>query len=128
LIGTASLLAAGATGKVPGISGIVSRALQGIPGDRAWRWIFIVGLITGAWATFTFFPVTAQFRPVGSLALIAGAGVLVGLGTRLSGGCTSGHGVCGIGSGSKSSTLAVIVFMATAVLVVFVLKHFSPSL
>lgn len=127
LIGTASLLAAGATGKIPGISGIFSKAFQGASGDRAWRWVFIVGLIGGAAVTFALLPVAATFRPVSSLAVIVVAGLLVGLGTRLSGGCTSGHGICGMGGGSKSSTAATLVFVAVAMVVVFIVKHTNAS-
>jgi hypothetical protein len=127
LVGTASLIAAASTGKVPGISGILSRALQGVPEDRTWRWVYLVGLIAGATATLALLPAAARYRPIGSVAVVAVAGMLVGLGTRLSGGCTSGHGVCGLGAGSKSSLAAVCVFMATAMLVVYALKHVSLS-
>jgi uncharacterized membrane protein YedE/YeeE len=122
LIGAASLLAAAVTGKVPGISGVVSRAIQGASGDRAWRWIFLVGLVGGASAAFAWVPGAADFRPAGPLSLFAAAGLLVGLGTRIGGGCTSGHGVCGLGTGSRASFVAVCVFMATAMAAVFAVR------
>lgn len=122
LIGLASLLAMAATGKIPGISGVFSRLLQFNAGDTAWRAIFLVGLIAGAVLLFATVDTAAVYRPVRSLVGLALAGVLVGFGTRLSGGCTSGHGVCGIGMGSRNGILATVTFMAAGGVTVYVLR------
>ena len=123
LIGLGSLLALLATGKVPGISGMLSRLLRPTTGDTAWRVIFILGLVAGAFITFRTVSSAAVFRPSGSLALMAVAGLLVGFGTRIGGGCTSGYGVCGIGMGSKSAFIATLVFIAGGVATVWVVNH-----
>lgn len=124
LIGLASILALAASGKVPGISGIVARLLKRPPGDTAWRATFLVGLIAGAGATFAIYAPATVFRlPEGrNLIVLAIAGLLVGYGTRLGGGCTSGHGVCGCGSGARDSIVATITFMFTGVATVFIWK------
>jgi len=124
LIGLASILALAASGKVPGISGVVARLLKPTPGDSAWRAIFILGLIGGAGLTIYTYSPAANFRvPEGrSLAVFAIAGLLVGFGARLGGGCTSGHGVCGIGSGARDSIIATITFMAAGIATVFIWK------
>lgn len=123
LIGLASLLVLLATGKIAGISGMLSRLLRPRPGDTAWRLVFLVGLVAGAALAFSWMESTAVFRPVRSLAAIGIAGLLVGFGTRVGGGCTSGHGVCGIGLGSKASFVATLVFMVAGMVTVFVLRN-----
>ncbi|MFT3781102.1 MAG: YeeE/YedE thiosulfate transporter family protein [Nibricoccus sp.] len=125
LIGAASLVASAATGKIPGISGVFGKLLRGVRGDALWRAIFLSGLIAGAGAAFYLSSYASDFRPVRSTALLAVAGVLVGFGTRLGGGCTSGHGVCGVGLGAKDSILATAVFVAVGMLTVFVCKYFA---
>lgn len=122
LIGLGSLLTMAASGKVPGISGIVARILHWNAGDAAWRVVFLVGLIGGAALAFALNPGSSGFTVPGSrgLAVYAVAGLLVGFGSRVGGGCTSGHGVCGIGSGARDDIIYTIVFMATAALTVFV--------
>lgn len=118
LLGAASLLAAVVSGKIPGISGIFEKAL--FPrGDALWRWLFVGGLILGAALTFRLLPASAAFRPVSPLWIHALAGLLVGFGTRLGGGCTSGHGICGIGLGARDSFIATLIFMGTAMLTVW---------
>lgn len=120
-IGLGSLLATAATGRLPGISGVCARLAAFPRGDTAWRAVFLVGLVVGAGVAF------AAFQPAfvagRSLLLFAMAGVLVGLGTRLGGGCTSGHGVCGIGLGARDSLVATIVFMLVGMVTVFVTTH-----
>jgi uncharacterized membrane protein YedE/YeeE len=118
LIGlSASLLLLG-SGKVAGISGIVA-GLMRPASDRAWRALFVLGLLAGGAAVAALFP-----RAFGSsprpLALLAAAGVLVGFGARLGGGCTSGHGVCGLSRLSKRSLVATLTFMSTAAIAVYV--------
>lgn len=123
LIGLGSLLALVTTGKIPGISGVLSRILRHSPGDTAWRIVFLLALIAGAFLTFRNVDSAATFQPIGSPWVIAIAGVLVGFGTRLGGGCTSGHGVCGIGMGSKSALIATLVFISGGVVTVWVVDH-----
>lgn len=123
LIGLASLLASGVLGTIPGISGIFSRAFQARRGDTAWRIAFLVGLIAGAGAAFASIEGAVLYTPMRGLWIMALAGALVGFGTRIGGGCTSGHGVCGIGLGSKSSIVATLVFMAAGTATVWVVKH-----
>ncbi|MCO4768986.1 MAG: YeeE/YedE family protein [Deltaproteobacteria bacterium] len=100
-------------GRIAGISGIVSGLLGPRPGEVAWRLAFFVGLLAGGlvlgFALPDFFSVEVTRSP---LAIVA-AGVIVGFGTRLGSGCTSGHGVCGISRFSRRSILATLTFMGT---------------
>jgi uncharacterized protein len=128
LIGLASLLVILATGRPLGISGFMSRVLLLRPGDWAWRLVFFAGLLVGAWAAFQFIESATAYRSGRSLAALAVAGVLVGFGTRLSNGCTSGHGVCGLSLGSKSSLVATLVFMGAGMVTVFVLRYVGGGL
>ena len=123
MIGLASLLVMLVNGEIAGISGMLSRVLHPRKGDTVWRVVFLVGLIIGAGVVFRTVEAAAGFNPNGSLAQLIVAGVLVGFGTRIGGGCTSGHGVCGIGRGSKSSIVATLVFVGTGMIVVFLLRH-----
>jgi uncharacterized membrane protein YedE/YeeE len=118
LIGLASVIAAILTGKVPGISGVFGRLLVPKTPDKVWRLVFLVGLIGGAALCFRVWPIAALYRPMRPLAVMAIAGLLVGLGTRLGGGCTSGHGVCGVGTAQKDSIVATCVFVAVAMITV----------
>jgi uncharacterized membrane protein YedE/YeeE len=120
LIGFASLIAAVLTGKVPGISGVFGRLLVPATPDKLWRVVFLVGLIGGAALSFMFWESAALFRPVRPLTVMAAAGLLVGFGTRVGKGCTSGHGVCGVASGAKDSIAATIIFMGVAMATVFI--------
>jgi uncharacterized membrane protein YedE/YeeE len=121
LIGLASLIASGATGKIPGISGVFSKLFFFKPGDTLWRALFLAGLIGGAALIFVL--QNPAYHPVKSLPLLAGAGLLVGFGTRLGGGCTSGHGVCGMGLGAKDSIVATLTFMAAGFATVYITHH-----
>ena len=120
LIGLGSLLAMAASEKVPGISGIVARVIQAKSGDTAWRGVFLLGLIGGAALAFAMNLGPGEFSvPEGrSLTVYGLAGLLVGFGSRVGGGCTSGHGVCGMGSGAKDELLYTVIFMAPAALAV----------
>jgi uncharacterized membrane protein YedE/YeeE len=124
LIGAGSLLAFVVTRKVPGISGVFSRILQPKSGDVAWRCVMILGLILGAGLAFRLVPGVAEFDPPKWLSVpyIIGAGLLVGFGTRLGGGCTSGHGVCGMSRGVRDSIIATCIFMGAAMVTVWVMK------
>lgn len=108
--------------RVAGVSGIVSGLFRAPPGDRAWRLLFLAGLVLGGIALRLFWP--SVFGLAGltgrSWLLLAGAGLLVGFGSRLGGGCTSGHGICGMSRLSPRSLVAVLTFIATGVLTVAV--------
>ena len=127
LIGVASLFLFLSIGRIAGVSGILWRSLSGKSGqesERLWSIVFVVGVCFGGW----FLHVIADI-PVPELVTenrwqIALSGLLVGFGTRLGNGCTSGHGVCGIGRLSLRSVVATSVFMLTAVLTVILMRHF----
>ena len=121
LIGLASVWLLAANGRIAGVSGILHGLFAQPPGDRAWRAAFIAGLIVAGigWHLFAP-PVETVSRPWVIPAL---AGALVGFGTRVGGGCTSGHGVCGLGRFSLRSLVAVIIFMATGMAATFVMRH-----
>jgi uncharacterized membrane protein YedE/YeeE len=121
LIGLASWLLLASLGRVAGISGIASSALHPAAADsrtdHVWRWAFIVGLVLGGAVTTAWIqPAMVSTRPI-SLLLISG--LLVGVGTVIGSGCTSGHGVCGLGRKSERSLVATLVFMATGFATVF---------
>lgn len=121
LIGLAASLLLIAQGRIAGISGIVGNLLLGQAGDRAWRAAFALGLLLAGFAGARLAPAAVGHSPR-SLAFIAGAGLLVGLGTRLGSGCTSGHGVCGISRLSPRSLVATFTFLLTGALTVAVLR------
>lgn len=122
LIGLASLLLLFALGRIAGVSGIAAGLLPPRRGDAAWRLAFVLGLPAGAalWMLWQGGGSVASHAPSWQLAL---AGLLVGWGTRIGAGCTSGHGVCGLGRFSPRSLAAVCTFMATAMLSVYVWRH-----
>lgn len=123
MIGIASAWALGLNGQVPGISGVFARILRAVRGDTVWRVWFVVGLIAGGALAFRAYEPAARFDPSGGLGTFAAAGLLVGLGTRIGGGCTSGHGVCGIGRGSLRSLVATMTFMLAGIVTVYVVRH-----
>lgn len=120
LIGLAAVWLLATLGRIAGVSGILNSALDHREG-RGWRLAFLLGLIAGAsaWFALAHAPARSGF-PWPWLAL---AGTLVGFGTRLGNGCTSGHGICGLARFSRRSLWAVAVFMAIAMGTVFVVRH-----
>jgi uncharacterized membrane protein YedE/YeeE len=122
LIGGAAALLWLALGRIAGISGILGGLAGAAAGDRGWRAAFLAGLVGAplAWALLAGAPEVEV--AAGPLTLVV-AGLLVGFGTRLGSGCTSGHGVCGLARLSPRSVAATAVFMATAAATVFVLRH-----
>src|SRR5450759_3775159 len=123
LIGLASVLLMMLTGRIAGISGIFGGCLMLSAGDKVWRFAFIMGLILAPVASGLLgHPLPTPDMPA-SWVMIAIAGLLVGFGARLGGGCTSGHGVCGIARLSARSIVATVVFMATAIIVVAIMRH-----
>ena len=123
LIGLASALLLLANGRIAGVSGILGRSFFGSTGDLGWRLAFLVGLPIGAWITFQAAPESTSFYITQNKWLLVVAGVLVGVGTQLGNGCTSGHGVCGMGRGSRRSIVATVTFMISAIATLFVARH-----
>lgn len=123
LIGLAATALLWLNGRIAGVSGITAGALFPQRGDVAWRYAFLLGLIAAGALALHWLPASAPSRVGFSPALLIVAGLLVGFGSRLGGGCTSGHGVCGLGRLSLRSLVAVGVFMLTAILTTFVVRH-----
>ncbi len=121
LIGAAASLLWLGSGKVAGVSGILAGALTRSP-ERDWRLLFLLGLVAGGLGVSLWRP-EALSPSQAPLPLLAAAGALVGFGARLGGGCTSGHGVCGLSRLSKRSFVATLTFFATAALVVWLMRH-----
>ena len=123
LIGLASVLLMLLTGRIAGISGILGGCLTLATDGKVWRFAFIAGLILAPVASgLAGYPLPVPLMPA-SWVLIVVAGLLVGFGARLGGGCTSGHGVCGIARLSLRSVVATATFMGTAILVVAIMRH-----
>jgi uncharacterized membrane protein YedE/YeeE len=123
LIGLASVWLMATNGRIAGISGITGGLLGPTTSDRLWRLAYILGLVAAplTWLLITGAP--AQIiQPASPLVLVA-AGLLVGVGTQLGSGCTSGHGVCGISRFSARGIVATITFMVAGAAAVFVIRH-----
>jgi uncharacterized protein len=123
IIGLASGLLLLVNGKIAGISGIVGGVLQPRRGEAAWRFTFLAGLIGGGLVMYAFSPARFAVEVDRSLLAVAAAGLLVGFGTRLGNGCTSGHGVCGNSRLSKRSLAATMTFMATGAVTVLAFRY-----
>jgi uncharacterized protein len=122
LIGLASVLLMVFTGRIAGISGI-SAGLLTMGGDKGWRLAFIAGLIAAPLlGALVGHPLPPPDMPASWFVVVI-AGLLVGFGVRLAGGCTSGHGICGIARFSLRSVVATVVFVTTAIVVVQVVRH-----
>ena len=123
LIGIAATLMLWTSGRIAGISGILTGVLLPNKTDTPWKAIFLAGLLLGPIGTILIsgreLDISVQATPL--LSIIAG--LLVGFGTRLGSGCTSGHGICGIARFSRRSFLATAVFMGCAIVTVFITKH-----
>lgn len=110
----ASVLLLGA-GRIAGVSGIVGGLLLPRAGDTAWRACFVAGMLLGGLGLRLIDPALVRNELPRSVAALVAAGLLVGFGTRVGNGCTSGHGVCGISRGSTRSMAATLTFMATGI-------------
>lgn len=124
LIGLAAALLMVLTGRIAGISGIFGGLIAPGAGDRGWRIAFVAGLIAAPLLAsfFTNASLPSPAMPA-SMIVIAVAGLLVGIGSRMGGGCTSGHGVCGIARFSARSLIATAIFMAAAIPTVAVVRR-----
>ena len=122
LIGIAAVMLMALNGRVAGISGIVGGLFSASMDEAGWRIAFVVGLVVAPllYGLVAGMPeVTMQV----STPLMVVAGLLVGFGSRLGAGCTSGHGVCGMARMSRRSLVATMTFMATGAITVFVVRH-----
>ncbi|MCX4243749.1 YeeE/YedE family protein [Paraliomyxa miuraensis] len=123
LIGGASALLLAFSGRIAGISGIVGDLLApSSNAERAWRAAFLAGLLLGGALLGAMLPAAIGATPV-SLPVVIAAGLLVGFGSRLGAGCTSGHGICGLSRISARSLVATLTFMGTGMATVLVARH-----
>jgi uncharacterized membrane protein YedE/YeeE len=122
IIGAAAALFAVLNGRIAGVSGILGGLARPQAGDISWRVAFVAGLVAAplAWGLLAALP---EIRVDASYPVLAAAGLLVGVGTRYGGGCTSGHGVCGISRASPRSISATAAFMAAGFVTVYVVRH-----
>ncbi|HDZ56409.1 MAG TPA: YeeE/YedE family protein [Pseudomonas xinjiangensis] len=122
LIGLAAAMFILLNGRIAGISGVVGGLLRPATGDVLWRVAFVAGLVLAPLLyQSAFTPPAVEVNA--SVAVLIVAGLLVGIGTRFGSGCTSGHGVCGLGRRSPRSLVATLAFMASGFLTVFVIRH-----
>ncbi len=122
LIGISSVMLLVFNGRIAGVSGVAGKIIGGTRGDIAWRVAFVVGLVIAGIGASLVAPNLMDVGLERSPVAIALAGLLVGFGTRLGSGCTSGHGVCGLGRLSVRSLAAVLTFMASGAAVVFLVR------
>lgn len=124
LIGLSAVFLMLTIGRIAGISGIVGGLFGGDdPGDRGWRPAFLLGLVAGPFAAMLCGAPRSEIVVDAPVSIVVLAGLLVGFGTRLGCGCTSGHGVCGLARLSPRSLWATLTFMAVGVAIVFVVRH-----
>ncbi|MCE7554410.1 YeeE/YedE family protein [Aliivibrio fischeri] len=123
LLGVSATLLLLLNGKIAGISGVLTGLMTPKKKDYAWRWLFVLGMISGGVAGVYFFGAHVPTEYTTNTPLLIIAGLLVGIGTRLGNGCTSGHGICGIGRLSVRSIVATCVFMLVAGITVFIRLH-----
>jgi len=127
LIGLSAALLMLLNGRIAGVTGILAGIFDPHGSDRAWRAAFVVGLVAAPLSAVALGFTMPTVQLPSSLVVISAAGLLVGFGTRLSNGCTSGHGVCGIARLSPRSLIATGIFMAAAMIVVAVTRHVIGS-
>ncbi len=130
LIGLAAALMLAFNGRILGVSGIAAGLIAaGSPAsERLLRAAFLLGMLGGGWALGQVFPQALPGAISSNHLLLGVAGLMVGFGTRLGGGCTSGHGVCGMARLSARSLIATAVFMLVGILTVFVIRHVMGGL
>jgi len=126
IIGAAAALFVMLNGRIAGVSGILGGLARPQAGDISWRIAFVAGLIAAplAWRLLAALP---EIRVGASVPVLVAAGLLVGIGTRYGGGCTSGHGVCGVSRMSPRSIAATLAFMAAGFATVYVARHVISS-
>lgn len=114
-------------GKIAGISGILGGILKPTKGDTFWRLCFLAGLLAGGLLLRLVLPSAFDFGIIRPYRLLVIAGLLVGFGTRLGSGCTSGHGVCGVSRLSPRSIVATGTFIFTGAVTVYLLNHLAGN-
>lgn len=124
LIGLSSSLLLWGIGRISGISGIVGTVITSKTKDNGWRYAWIIGLFVGAFVFLQLRPELFRHQFNFSLVKLIFAGLLIGFGTRLGSGCTSGHGVCGLARLSMRSFVSVMTFMAAGMVTVYLAKFF----
>lgn len=128
MIGLAAFGLLAAVGRIAGISGIADRALFGTGGHQAWRVAFLLGLVVTGAVAGRLQPEAFAYTPTRSLPVLVLAGLLVGFGTRLGNGCTSGHGVCGLARLSRRSLAGTASFMVAAMITVAILRWLTGGM
>jgi uncharacterized membrane protein YedE/YeeE len=128
MIGLAAILLLLTNGRIAGISGITAGVLHPSQGNTLWRAVFLAGMLAGAGLIAVFHPAAMALRFDVSNAAILLGGFLVGIGTRIGNGCTSGHGVCGVGRLAPRSIVASAVFFTTAVITTWLIRHVTGGL
>jgi len=123
LIGLAAVGLMALNGRIAGIAGIVGATMGAPGGELGWRLAFILGLFLGPWLVLAVRGVLPPIVLDAPLAAIVVGGLLVGFGSRLGNGCTSGHGVCGVARLSARSLVATLAFTASGMAMVFVMRH-----
>jgi uncharacterized membrane protein YedE/YeeE len=125
LLGLASALFILVNGRILGISGILGGLLKRQPGDIGWRMAFVLGMLAAPLTLGLIAPAGLVSAPriEASYLLVVVAGLLVGYGTRMGSGCTSGHGVCGLSRLSPRSMVATASFMAAGFVIVYLMRH-----
>jgi uncharacterized membrane protein YedE/YeeE len=123
LIGLAATLLLATNGRIAGISGIAGGLMQRDAGARGWRLMFLAGLMLAPVIYGFAGGMVPEIQISGSMPLLVAGGLLVGYGTSLGRGCTSGHGVCGLARLSPRSLAATLTFLAMGILTVFVMRH-----
>jgi len=116
IIGCAALVLLVSIQRIAGISGIIGGLFPVIRQDLTWRLFFVAGLLLGGFVLATVYPNSLAINLTYSTPALVVAGLLVGFGSRLGNGCTSGHGICGLGRLSPRSMIAVVTFMATGII------------
>lgn len=122
LIGISATVLLLANGRIAGISGLTWGALTSRP-PELWRWMFLAGLVLGAFVYHNVSGTPAPEPTSRPVALSVLAGLIVGFGVQLGSGCTSGHGVCGLGRLSRRSLVATLVFMGAGMVTVYITRH-----
>ena len=122
MIGTAATIMWNGLGRVAGISGILGSLLRPVERRQSWRWMFVAGMVAGGVFLAVAAPAAVGVPPVTSTSWLVIAGLLVGYGTQLGSGCTSGHGVCGISRGSARSIVATCVSISAGMLTVALVR------
>jgi|SRR5690625_621310 len=123
IIGLSTVVLLLTSGRIAGISGIVAGLFQSEAAERSWRALFLIGMVVGGLVMYLIRPEFFGAPLERSTVVVVTAGLLVGFGTRLGSGCTSGHGICGLSRLSVRSLVAVLSFMAAGIVTVYVTHH-----